>query len=52
MIDHCLSALAAAWVITFVATTGLCAALAVQSAWDAIAFQQALLDVATAEAAY
>jgi hypothetical protein len=34
MIDLCLSALATAWVITFVATTGLVAALAVEAVWD------------------
>ena len=34
MIDYCLSALATAWFITFVATTGLATAVAVESAWD------------------
>jgi hypothetical protein len=34
MIDQCLSALATAWFITFVATTGLVTALAAESVWD------------------
>ena len=34
MIDHWLSALATAWIITFVATTGLVAALGMASVWD------------------
>lgn len=52
MVDHCLSALGTAWVITFVVTTGLFAALAIESAWDRNVFHKALLDVATTQAAY
>ena len=52
MVDHCLSALATAWVITFVVTTGLFASLAIDSVWDRAVFHQALLDVAITETAY
>jgi hypothetical protein len=45
MIDLCLSALATAWVITFVATTGLVAALAVDAVWDRTVYMQTLRDV-------
>jgi hypothetical protein len=49
MIDHCLSALAAAWIITFVATTGLVTALAAESVWDSQVYFQALQDVLTTD---
>ena len=47
MIDQCLSALAAAWFITFVATTGLVTALAAESVWDSQVYSQAVQDVLT-----
>jgi len=34
MIDRCLPVLATAWIITFVATTGLVAGFSVASVWD------------------
>jgi hypothetical protein len=49
MIDRCLSALATAWVITFVATTGLFTALALESVWDRNVYVQALHDVVTTD---
>jgi len=49
MIDSCLSALATAWVITFVATTGLFTALALESVWDRNVYVQALQDVVTTD---
>jgi len=49
MIDHFLSALTAAWVITFVATTGLVTALAAESVWDSQVYSQALQDVLTTD---
>lgn len=49
MIDRCLSALATAWVITFVATTGLFTALALESVWDRNVYAQALQDVVTTD---
>jgi hypothetical protein len=49
MIDHCLSALATAWLITFVATTGLFTALAAESVWDSQVYFQALQDVLTTD---
>ena len=49
MIDHCLSALATAWFITFVATTGLVTALAAESVWDSQVYFQALQDVLTTD---
>ena len=49
MIDHCLSALATAWIITFVATTGLVTALAMERFWDREVYLQVLQDVATAD---
>ena len=49
MIDRCLSALATAWVITFVATTGLVTALAAESVWDRHVYVQALQDVIAAD---
>jgi len=52
MIDRCLSALATAWVITFVATTGLFAGLAVQSVWDRTVFERALQDVVITDRPY
>jgi hypothetical protein len=52
MIDTCLSALATAWVITFVATTGLFTALAVESVWDTTVYVRALNDVVTADPPY
>jgi hypothetical protein len=52
MIDTCLSALATAWVITFVATTGLFAALAVESVWDTTVYVRALNDVVMADPPY
>ena len=42
MIDRCLSALATAWIITFVASTGLVAGLAMASAWDSPVYAQGL----------
>ena len=39
---RCLSALATAWIITFVASTGLVAGLAVTSAWDSPVYAQGL----------
>jgi hypothetical protein len=42
MIDQCLSALAAAWFITLVATAGLVTALAAEAAWDSQDYLQAL----------
>jgi hypothetical protein len=47
MIDHCLSALATAWLITFIATTGLVTALAMESVWDREVYSQVLQDVVT-----
>ena len=49
MIDRCLSALATAWLITFVATTGLVTALALESVWDRNVYAQALQDVVTSD---
>ena len=49
MIDRCLSALATAWVITFVATTGLFTALALESVWDRNVYVQAFQDVVTTD---
>jgi hypothetical protein len=49
MIDRCLSALATAWFITFVATTGLFTALALESVWDRNVYVQALQDVVTTD---
>ena len=42
MIDLCLSALATAWLITFVATSGLVAALAVETVWDRTVYMETL----------
>jgi hypothetical protein len=50
MIDRFLSALATAWIITIVATTGLVTALGVTSVWDRAVYVQALHDVVTADA--
>jgi hypothetical protein len=47
MVDRCLSALATAWITTFVATTLLFTALAVASVWDKAVYFQALRDVVT-----
>jgi hypothetical protein len=47
MIQHCLSALATAWLITFVATTGLVTALVVASVWDRGVYSEALPDIVT-----
>ena len=47
MVDHCLSALATAWLITFVATTGLVTALAMESVWDREVYSQVLQDIVT-----
>jgi hypothetical protein len=49
MIDHCLSALATVWLITFVATTGLVTALAMESVWDREVYSQALQDGVTTD---
>jgi len=49
MIDHFLSALTAAWIITFVATTGRVTALAAESVWDSQVYLQALHDVLTSD---
>jgi hypothetical protein len=48
MIDRWLSGLVTAWIITFVATTGLVAGLAVASVWARAVYPQALQNVATA----
>lgn len=45
MIDRCLSALAAAWVITFFATTGLVVALTIEAVWDRTAYVRASQDL-------
>ena len=42
MIDLCLSALATAWLITFVATSGLVAALAVEAVWGRTVYMETL----------
>jgi len=42
MINRCLSALATAWIIAFVATTGLVAGLAVASVFGSAAYSQEL----------
>ena len=52
MIDSCLSALATAWVITLVATTGLFAALAVESVWDSTVYVGALNNVVMTDPPY
>jgi len=49
MIDQFLSALATAWFITFVATTGLVTALAAESVWDSHVYFQSLQDVLTSD---
>ena len=49
MIDRFLSALATAWIITVVATTGLVTAFGVASVWDRAVYVQALHDVVTAD---
>jgi hypothetical protein len=49
MIDHFLSALATAWLITYVATTGLVTALAAESVWDSQVYSRALHDVLTTD---
>ncbi len=49
MIDQCLSALATAWFITFIATTGLVTALAAELVWDRQVYVQALQDVVSAD---
>ena len=49
MIDHCLSALATAWLITFFATTGLVTALAAEAVWDKEVYSHALQDVVTSD---
>jgi len=52
MIDLCLSALATAWLITFVATTGLVAALAAETVWDQAVYEQTMQHVVIAEPPY
>ena len=47
--DRCLSALARAWITTFVATTLLVTALAMASVWDRTVYLQALQDVVTTD---
>ena len=47
MIDRCLSVLATAWIITFVATTRLVTALAMESVWDREVYSQVLQDIVT-----
>jgi len=42
MIDLCLSALATAWVITFIATTGLVATLVVEAVCGRTVYMQTL----------
>ena len=49
MIDRFLSALATAWIITVVATTGLVTAFGVASVWDRAVYVQAPHDVVTAD---
>ena len=50
MVDHCLSALATAWLITFVSTTGLVTALAMESVWNREVYSQVLQDIVTPDA--
>ena len=45
MIDLCLSALATAWVVTFVATAGLVAAPGAEAVWDRTVYIRTLQDV-------
>ena len=52
MIDRCLSALATAWVITFVATTGLVVALAIEAVWDRTVYVAASQDVVITDPPY
>jgi len=52
MIDLCLSALATAWLITFVATTGFVAALAAETVWDQAVYEQTMQHVVIAEPPY
>jgi hypothetical protein len=52
MIDLCLSALATAWLITFVATTGLVAALAAETVWDRAVYEQTMQPVVITEPPY
>jgi len=52
MIDLCPSALATAWVVTFVATTGLFAALAVEAVWDRSVYMQTLREVVIGDPPY
>jgi hypothetical protein len=52
MIDLCVSALATAWVITFVATTGLVAALAVEAVWDRTVYMDTLQNVVITDPPY
>jgi hypothetical protein len=49
VIDRWLSGLATAWIITFVAMTGLVAGLAVASVWDGAVYPQTLQDVTTTD---
>lgn len=49
MLDRALSALAAAWIVTLVATTLLVCALAAASVWDTTVFLLALRDVLTTD---
>jgi hypothetical protein len=52
MIDLCLSALATAWVVPFVATTGLVAALAIEAVWDRTVYMQTLREVVITDPPY
>ena len=52
MIDLCVSALATAWVITFVATTGLVAGLAVEAVWDRTVYMDTLQNVVITDPPY
>jgi hypothetical protein len=49
MIDQCLSALATACFITFIATTGLVTAFAAESVWVSQVYFQTLLDVSASD---
>lgn len=45
MIDYCVSALVKAWIITFVATTGLVTVLAMERVWDREVYVKTMQDV-------
>jgi hypothetical protein len=49
MLDRAFSALASAWIVTFVATVVLFAALSAASIWDTAIYFKALQDALTME---